>query len=84
VAATEISDATLPRAVMFHDSFGESLQPFLSQHFSRIVYSSGPADWRRNCDPQLVERERPQLVIQEIAERLLAAPAALLKAAEGI
>jgi alginate O-acetyltransferase complex protein AlgJ len=84
VTATEIDDPTLPRAVMFHDSFGASLQPFLSEHFSRIVYSSGPADWRRNFDPQLVERERPQLVIQEIAERLLVAPAALLgTASEG-
>jgi hypothetical protein len=70
---------------MFHDSFGLSLQPFLSERFARIVYSSGSGDWRRNFDPGLVERERPQVVIQEIAERLLVAPAALLKTApEGI
>jgi hypothetical protein len=70
---------------MFHDSFGVRLIPFLSEHFARIVYSSGPADWRRNFDPQLVERERPQVVIQEIAERLLVAPSALLKTdSEGI
>jgi hypothetical protein len=85
VSATETGDPTLPRAVMFHDSFGVRLIPFLSEHFARIVYSSGPADWRRNFDPQLVERERPQVVIQEIAERLLVAPSALLKTdSEGI
>jgi alginate O-acetyltransferase complex protein AlgJ len=85
VSGTETGDATLPRAVMFHDSFGLSLQPFLSERFARIVYSSGSGDWRRNFDPGLVERERPQVVIQEIAERLLVAPAALLKTApEGI
>ena len=83
-SATEIDDPTLPRAVMFHDSFGVSLQPFLSEHFARIVYSSGSGDWRRNFDARLVERERPQVAIQEIAERLLVAPAALLgKAPEG-
>ena len=85
VSATETGDPALPRAVMFHDSFGVSLEPFLSEHFARIVYSSVSGDWRRNFDPQLVERERPQVVIQEIAERLLVAPSSLLKAApEGI
>lgn len=84
-SATEIADPALPRAVMFHDSFGVSLRPFLSEHFARIVYSSGSGDWRRNFDAALVERERPHVVIQEIAERLLVAPAGLLKmAAEGI
>jgi hypothetical protein len=83
-SATEIGDPMLPRAVMFHDSFGVSLQTFLSEHFARIVYSAGSGDWRRNFDARLVERERPQVAIQEIAERLLVAPAALLgKAAEG-
>src|SRR6266508_3739168 len=84
VSATEIADSALPRAVMFHDSFGVSLRPFLSEHFARIVYCSGSGDWRRNFDVGLVERERPQVVIQEIAERLLVAPAALLgKNSEG-
>ena len=78
VSATETGDRFLPRAVMFHDSFGRRLQPFLSEHFARIVYSSGPSDWRRNFDPRLVERERPQVVIQEIVERLLVAPGTLL------
>jgi hypothetical protein len=54
---------------MFHDSFGVSLQPFLAESFSRTVFASGPTNWRRNFDPALVERERPAVVIQEIAER---------------
>jgi alginate O-acetyltransferase complex protein AlgJ len=57
------------RVVMFHDSFGVSLQPLLAESFSRIVFSSGPTNWRLNFDPALVERERPTVVIQEIAER---------------
>lgn len=78
VTVTETDDPALPRAVMFHDSFGVSLIPFLSERFARIIYWSGSGDWRRNFDPALVERERPDVVIQEIAERLLVTPAALL------
>ncbi|HET7874919.1 MAG TPA: hypothetical protein VFN71_05290 [Methylomirabilota bacterium] len=78
ITVAETSDRALPRAVMFHDSFGVSLIPFLSERFARIVYWSGSADWRRNFDRELVEGERPEVVIQEIAERLLVAPAALL------
>jgi len=66
---------------MFHDSFGLSLQPFLGESFSRIVFSSGPTDWRRNFDAGLVERERPAVVIQEIAERFAVGPTGLRAAA---
>jgi len=69
LAAAERQTAAHLRVVMFHDSFGLSLQPLLSESFSRIVFSSGPTDWRLNFDPALVERERPAVVIQEIAER---------------
>jgi hypothetical protein len=62
---------------MFHDSFGLSLQPLLSESCSRIVFSSGPTDWRLNFDPALVERERPAVVIQEIAERFAVASTSL-------
>ena len=62
---------------MFHDSFGLSLQPLLSECCSRIVFSSGPTDWRLNFDPTLVERERPAVVIQEIAERFAVASISL-------
>ena len=35
---TEIDDPSLPRAVIFRDSFVSRLVPFLSEHFSRAVY----------------------------------------------
>src|SRR5712692_3713842 len=81
LTAAERGEPSLPRAVMFHDSFGVSLQPFLGESFSRIVFSSGPTDWRRNFDAALVERERPALVIQEIAERFAVGPTGLRAAA---
>ena len=63
---TEHPDRTLPRAVMFRDSFGSALVPFLSEHFSRAVYL-----WQYNVDPDVVLRERPQVVIQEWVGRRL-------------
>src|SRR6266849_1698829 len=81
LSAAERGELSLPRAVMFHDSFGLSLQPFLAESFSRIVFSSGPTNWRRNFDAALVERERPAVVIQEMAERFAVGPTGLRAAA---
>ena len=64
--ATEIAGSPLPRAVVFRDSFGSRLAPFLSEHFSRAVYL-----WQNDFDPEIVLRERPDVVIQEIAGRHL-------------
>jgi alginate O-acetyltransferase complex protein AlgJ len=55
-----------PRAVVFMDSFGPALVPFLSEDFSRVVYL-----WQDNIDPQVVQQERPQVVIQEWVGRAL-------------
>jgi len=55
---------TLPRAVMFRDSFASRLIPYLSEHFSRILYQ-----WQNDFDPDLVRRENPDVVIQEFVGR---------------
>jgi hypothetical protein len=55
-----------PRAVVFMDSFGPGLVPFLSEDFSRVVYL-----WQDNMDPQVVQQEGPQVVIQELVGRAL-------------
>ena len=62
----ERRDGSRPRAVMFRDSFTTWLIPLLSEHFERIVYS-----WQHTFDRRLVEREHPDLVIQEMFERAL-------------
>jgi alginate O-acetyltransferase complex protein AlgJ len=64
--AKECDDPRLPRAVVFHDSFCEALEPFLSEHFRRIAYL-----WRDDFHPEVIEREKPDVVIQEILERKL-------------
>jgi alginate O-acetyltransferase complex protein AlgJ len=63
---TEIPGSSLPRAVIFRDSFVSRLVPFLSEHFSRAVYL-----WQDDFDAGAVEREKPEVVIQEIVGRHL-------------
>jgi len=63
---TEIDDPSLPRAVIFRDSFVSRLVPFLSEHFSRAVYL-----WQNDFDATEVLKEHPDVVIQEIVGRHL-------------
>jgi alginate O-acetyltransferase complex protein AlgJ len=58
---------TGPRAIVYRDSFGDYLQPFLSAAFSRTTWL-----WTRTIDTRLIERERPDVVLQIVAERFLA------------
>src|SRR5262249_60826978 len=58
---TEIPHSTLPRAVIFRDSFTSRLVPFLSEHFSRAVYL-----WQNDFDAPVIEQEHPDVVIHEI------------------
>jgi hypothetical protein len=58
--------------VVFHDSFGEALIPFIAEGFQRTVFA--PEDV---LDCQLVEREKPDVVIHEMVERKLGLPAPL-------
>ncbi|MGP0064189.1 MAG: alginate O-acetyltransferase AlgX-related protein [Isosphaeraceae bacterium] len=62
----EHPDQRLPRAVVFRDSFATWLMPLLSEHFRRVTFS-----WQNTFERRLVEREYPDIVIQEILERFL-------------
>lgn len=55
-----------PRAVIFHDSFMEYQKKFFQPHFSRAVFL-----WTREFPPDVIEQERPDIVIEEIVERAL-------------
>lgn len=58
--------APLSRAVVIHDSFFIPLIPAFSNLFERVAYVS-----YRDFHPELIEREQPQIVVQEIVERSL-------------
>ena len=67
---TTCDEAPLPRAVVLHDSFMQALAPFLSEHFQRAHYL-----WTRDFRTDVIDRERPALVIEEMVERrLMSAP----------
>ncbi len=57
----------LPRLLMFRDSSGSQMVPFLSRAFSSSSYY-----WQyRIHEPGIMVRERPDVVVQEIGERVL-------------
>ena len=58
-----------PRVIINHDSFNENLAPFLAERFRRTVLVEGS-----KLDRALIERERPDVVIQEFVERALMCP----------
>ena len=64
--ALGVPGATLPRAVVFRDSFSNALIPYLSENFRRVLWV-----WTRDVGGKPIEREQPDIVIQEIAGRLL-------------
>jgi alginate O-acetyltransferase complex protein AlgJ len=57
------------RAVVFRDSFFEALIPFVSEDFNRIVYIWKPYD--HAIMKELIAQQKPQIVIEEMVERLL-------------
>jgi hypothetical protein len=59
-------DRQLPRLVMFRDSFATALIPLMARSFSHGVYR-----WSYNFDPNLIARQKPDLVISEFTERAL-------------
>jgi alginate O-acetyltransferase complex protein AlgJ len=62
----EVPHSRLPRAVVVRDSFGTNLIPFLAEHFSRMVCL-----WQYEFPVDVIEKEKPDVVIQEIVERKL-------------
>mgnify|MGYP001379977614 CR=1 FL=1 len=68
----QTDDPSLPKAIVIRDSFAHELIPFLAEHFSRSVYLwPYPSTSRgaRQFDKAAIEREKPNLVIEEFVER---------------
>jgi len=63
---TVVDDPDLPRAVVYRDSFGSALVPFLAEHFSRMV-----TVWEYDVVPATIREEQPQVVIQQWVGRRL-------------
>jgi hypothetical protein len=64
--ATYTPDDTLPKAMIFHDSFFNDMIPFLSDHFRYAIYH-----WAFKVDETFVAGEKPDIVIFEVTDRYL-------------
>ena len=53
------------KAMVFRDSFGEYWLGLIGQHFKETIYI-----WEQHLEPELIEREKPDVVITEIVERV--------------
>jgi hypothetical protein len=63
---TELDDPALPTLLVFHDSFGPSTEPILTENFRRTTWSGGS-----EFDTDLIERTQPDVVMDFYVERVL-------------
>jgi alginate O-acetyltransferase complex protein AlgJ len=56
------------KLMFFRDSFARAYMPFVSQSFRETIYI-----WHRQWDWAMIEREKPDVVVDEFVERLFAA-----------
>jgi hypothetical protein len=66
----ETGDASLPRAVIYRDSYANILVPTLSEHFQWVRFVWG----RTGTEMRGVEGYRPDVVLQIMADRALRLP----------
>lgn len=63
---SEIDDPSLPTCVVFRDSFMTIGSHIMAQSFRRLVIA-----WQPNIDYTILEREKPDFVLSQQAERFL-------------
>jgi hypothetical protein len=66
VSILETPDPARPRLLVFHDSFGPPLIPYLAEHFSRSVFAGGLDAASAFA---LIHQEQPDFIILELVER---------------
>jgi alginate O-acetyltransferase complex protein AlgJ len=62
---SENPNAPIPKLVMFRDSFATTLLPYIAEHFHNAFFHWG------DFETSVVEREKPDIVIEELLERRL-------------
>ena len=63
------SNDSLPKMLMIRDSFGKTIIPFLSEHFSKSVYIFD--GWHHGFDEDIVLNEKPDIFIQLVLESFI-------------
>lgn len=54
------------KAILFRDSFAGGWVPYLGYHFNKVIYL-----WQYNWDKAFIEKEKPEVIIDEMLERFL-------------
>ncbi len=68
----KVNDPSLPRLVMFRDSFGFCLIPFLAEHFSFSLFQWAWAPTTNIVvDQEIIEQYNPDIVIIELVDRYI-------------
>lgn len=62
----ENTDQSKPRMLLYRDSFGEYLKPYLAEHFS---YTG--VVWGQQLNEKRILQEKPDILVQEIMERFI-------------
>lgn len=65
-SVSENPQAPLGHALVLHDSFMLNVQPLFNEHWRQVHYF-----WTRDFPYEQIERLRPEIVIQEMAEHIL-------------
>jgi len=63
------NDTELPKILVFHDSFGNKLMPYMKNSFSRTVFILDK--WQYRLNEHIVESEKPDIYITLTLESLL-------------
>ncbi len=62
--AVSRNDSGQGKVIVFRDSFSGGFQPYLGYHFKEVLYI-----WQYNWDIAFLEREQPDIIVDEILER---------------
>jgi hypothetical protein len=62
-------DGDLPKAIIYHDSFGEGLKPYLSLHFSKALFVSRGSQQNDLFSYTFIDQFDPNIIIIEVIER---------------
>jgi hypothetical protein len=63
---TEKNNQSLPKAIIFRDSFFTSLEPFVSTQFSSAIYNWR---WFNESDIDYILENKPDIIVWEVVER---------------
>jgi len=59
-------DSSMPSAILFRDSYGMWIDPYMAESFSKLVVVASPL-----LEHDIIEQIKPDIVISELAERFL-------------